>query len=654
MMRNYFGASAWLSAAACVFVFGCSTNESPSTVAATNDSAGASVSGGATSGGGAMSAVAGANNSGGGVLPNGGGNNPTTNGGSPPTNPGGGAGATTPEMGGGPADPMGAGGMAPSGGVGGEVGAPDPGNGIGLYKTFERSIENAKAYSNRFSGVQLDSEFTSPSGKTTKFFGFFDGDGKGGGSMTQGNVWKIRFIPDEVGEWKYSWTWSDGSPGGSDVFNCTKTGAGKGILRPYKANPRWLAYNGTEPVWLKSYYESGHGSIAQPLDWLAKNVYQPMIDRGYNHFQVNWLLSLCCFSQYYHDGPAPSSNDLTLYSQGKASSTMRFDVWEMMERTVSWLNDRSVGLHMFLGFDGSRNSGPAFKSLSADEKDFYVRYVVARLAPYANIAGWSYVWEVPGDRENEELGWARLVMKYDVFNHLRTYQDEHPSSNEYKRPEYNFAAIENHGIASSNRDDDRPHWREAWTHHEACKVGYVEGKPVYMIEGNALWRRYWAKKTGANQDDLRQSAWGCATASASFNWAGHAGEDSLVLKGAEGYPFDNAANPYSSSAKEMDILSDVMTKELAFHSMTASDALLSGHDAKTAWCLAEAGKQYLVFAIKGAKFSLELGAGAYTGKWIDTKSGEATAVPAVMATQGQKVAFSPPSVSTDWALVLKK
>ncbi len=76
------------------------------------------------------------------------------------------------------------------------------------------------------------------------------------------------------------------------------------MLQPYAKNPRWFAYNGTEPVWIKSYYETGHGSIAQPFDWITANVYQPLLDRGYNHLQVNWLLSLCCFGQYYNDGPS--------------------------------------------------------------------------------------------------------------------------------------------------------------------------------------------------------------------------------------------------------------------------------------------------------------------------------------------------------------
>jgi hypothetical protein len=90
-----------------------------------------------------------------------------------------------------------------------------------------------------------------------------------------------------------------------------------------------------------------------------------------------------------------------------------------------------------------------------------------------------------------------LVKKYDVFDHLRTYEDEFPRENYYHLPEYNFAAVENHRIAGPTRDIERHLLREAWTHHMACLVGYV-GKPVFMSEGNALWRRYWQQRTDAS------------------------------------------------------------------------------------------------------------------------------------------------------------
>ena len=526
---------------------------------------------------------------------------------------------------------------------------------IGIYRTFERSIENNNAYSNKFNDVELKCTYISPSGDSTEFFGFFDGDGAGGGDLTAGNVWKIRFLPDEVGEWKYRWEWSDATAGGEGTFICDSSNAGKGILRSYKDNPRWFAYNGTDPVWLKSYYESGHGAIAQPFDWITANVYQPMLDRGYNHFQVNWLLSLCCFGQYYHDGPAMSTQDLLLYESGKASSTMRLDVWQMMEQHVEWLNERNVGLHMFLGFDGDKNGTSSWDDLSETEKDFYVRYVVARLAPYANIAGWSFVWEVPGDRLTHELGWAKLVQKYDVFDHLRTYQDEKPIRHEYKRPEYNFAAIENHYIFSEDRNTDRPYWKEAWTHHYACLAGYVPGKPVYMIEGNALWRRFWGERTGATRDDLRQSAWACATAGASFNWCGHQGEGDLKAFGHEGLPFFGDVNEYASSALQIDILSDIMTKEIVFYQMNPSDSLLSEYDSLAVWCLSELGEQYLVFSKKGSPFKLQLSAGEYkSNQWVSTITGAGKEVPAFTASENEIVTFTAPDTTIDWVLLLRK
>lgn len=526
---------------------------------------------------------------------------------------------------------------------------------VGLFRTFEQSIANTSTYSNKFTDVELSCTFTAPSGKITAFYGFFDGDGQGGGDAQNGTIWKIRFMPNEPGQWTYEWKWSDQTKGGKGSFTCDTINAGKGILQAYGENPRWLAYNGTEPIWLKSYYESGHGSIAQPFDWITSKIYQPMIDRGYNHLMVNWLLSLCCFTQIYNDGPAPSTQDLTLYEDGKASSTMRLDVWQMMEKHVSWLNDRNIGLHMFLGFDGSKNDGPKWTSLSDSEKDFYVRYVVSRLAPYANIAGWGYVWEVPGDREDEELGWARLVQKYDIFNHLLTYEDEHPVKNEFQRPEYNFAAVENHSIFSEDRDLDRPHWREPWTHHDACLAGYVPGKPVYMIEGNSLWRRYWQKRTKATQDEMRQSAWACVTAGASFNWCGQAGEDSLVAFGPEGLPFFGDDNIYASSACEMDLLADVMNKELRFYSMNPSDDLLSEHDKKQVWCLSEPGVQYLVFACNGNSFSLRINKGNYTRNiWLNAKNGEKIAIDPLLVEAEKLVQFTPPDNITDWVLLVRQ
>ncbi|MGE4587855.1 MAG: DUF5060 domain-containing protein [Mangrovibacterium sp.] len=520
------------------------------------------------------------------------------------------------------------------------------------YRLFETSVENKNRYENRFTDVNLLVQYQAPSGRIINFTGFYDGDGTGKGDARNGDVWKMRFMPDEAGEWSYTYRWSDGTPGGRGNFTCTEQGAGKGILQAYALNPHWFAYNGTEPVWLKSYYETGHGSLGQDFDWITEHVYRPLARHGYNHLQVNWLLSLCCFGQYYLDGPEPETMNLALYQEGRLTESMNLDVWKRMEQHLGWLNEHDMGVHMFLGVDGSRNDGPAWEKLSPEEQRFFVRYLVARLAPYANLAGWNFVWEVPGDRESHELGFARLVREYDVFNHLCTYEDEFPRENHYQLPEYSFAAVENHRIAAPVKNQERHLWREAWTHHMACLLGY-QGKPVFMSEGNALWRRYWHERSGATQDDLRRSAWGCVTAGASFTWNGHEKEYELYAGGPSGLPFSKE-NPFLESERYIRILSGVMQEEVDFFRMLPHDDLLTGHNGLEVYALAEPGSQYLVFAPAGNVFGLQLEQGRYTNYWMDTKTGEKQALSPIEIPGGTQIRrFSPPSCTTDWVLILR-
>jgi hypothetical protein len=525
-----------------------------------------------------------------------------------------------------------------------------------LYRVFERSIVNNNTYTNKFIDVDLTCKYTSPSGKIIDFYGFYDGDGKGGGNLTTGNIWKIRFMPNELGEWKYTWKWSDSTSGGEGSFICDSIDKGKGILRAYKDNPRWFAYNGTEPVFLKSYYESSMRPFQQPWDYMQK-YYQAYLDNGYNHFQVNWLLPTVS-GENIADCAYPSNNDAIYAEKGKASTTMNLAVWNKMETLLSWLNGKNITLFPFLGFDGGRNSLPqAWASLSASEQDFFARYVVARIAPYAIIT-WNYVWEVEGGTENGELGCMRLVKKYDVFDHLRTYQDEKPKVNHFDLPEYSFAGIENHSIQDGvTRDVEN--WWTPWSHHEASLVGYVSGKPIYMVEGNALWRRYWEamlvtkSSHTMTQAEVREAAWGCTMAAGSFTWCGHT---ALTLKNSTGLPFyDNLSNPWRPAAKAIDLLTDIMNKEVTFYRLTPQDSLLSGHNSHSVWCLAETGKQYMVFSISGQAFNLKLAAGGYTmNKWLNTVTGASVEVPAHTAVANEIVSFTPPDTSTDWLLLIRK
>ena len=73
---------------------------------------------------------------------------------------------------------------------------PFPGESCGRSRALgnARVLRQGRARgANPFRDAALVGEFTSPSGKTTVIDGFYDGD----------ETWRLRFAPDEEGEWSY-------------------------------------------------------------------------------------------------------------------------------------------------------------------------------------------------------------------------------------------------------------------------------------------------------------------------------------------------------------------------------------------------------------------------------------------------------------------
>src|SRR4030042_1894514 len=69
---------------------------------------------------------------------------------------------------------------------------------VGLYEKFELCIDLKATYANPFDPDEIDlwAEFTSPSGKVWKIWGFYN--------PSQGTgLWMVRFTPTEKGAWQY-------------------------------------------------------------------------------------------------------------------------------------------------------------------------------------------------------------------------------------------------------------------------------------------------------------------------------------------------------------------------------------------------------------------------------------------------------------------
>jgi hypothetical protein len=121
---------------------------------------------------------------------------------------------------------------------------------IPLYQCFEQTFDSARAYGNPAQDAALGVTFTAPSGKNVDVDGFWDG----------GNVWRVRFRPDEAGEWSFTTACSDPADAGlhdrTGAFRATGASGGDSPFQRHgplrlSDDRRHLAHaNGTPFLWL--------------------------------------------------------------------------------------------------------------------------------------------------------------------------------------------------------------------------------------------------------------------------------------------------------------------------------------------------------------------------------------------------------------------
>ncbi|MEZ6045591.1 MAG: DUF5060 domain-containing protein [Planctomycetaceae bacterium] len=152
---------------------------------------------------------------------------------------------------------------------------------------------------NPFLDYRLQVTFTSPSGKTHHVPGYFDGDGNG---APEGNRWRVKFSPDETGEWNYQASFRTGKDVAIDLK--AESGAATafdGASGPFTVTPQpetappfyrqgRLNYVGEHyykfadgPYWLK-------GGTDSPEDFLAYDGFSntKKADHRYENHLQDW------------------------------------------------------------------------------------------------------------------------------------------------------------------------------------------------------------------------------------------------------------------------------------------------------------------------------------------------------------------------------
>ncbi len=263
----------------------------------------------------------------------------------------------------------------------GDEETPDPApKQVSLYDVFEQTVTNRKSYSNPFDykRIELQTRIVAPSGLNYEYFGFFDGDGKGG---QNGPIWRFRFMPNETGLWSYTYRWTDGTPGGKGTFLVSDKAKLPGPLKVARDNPWFFEDARGNPFHAQPYDLHHVGPVLFSVSWNnAAAKYSEVIDKqmlpyGYNMSMVD----------------SPSSTGTTPnWWQDNVKTKFDISVWRNYERILAHALKKRIYLFPF--------DGAVSQSNVSQLSDQLLRYYVARFGAFASYMAfnltreWEDVW----------------------------------------------------------------------------------------------------------------------------------------------------------------------------------------------------------------------------------------------------------------------
>ena len=485
---------------------------------------------------------------------------------------------------------------------------------VPLWGRFETQVENTKSYSNPFKDVELNATFTSPSGKAVDFFAYFDGDGRGGQT---GNIWKLRFMPDETGTWSYACWFSDGALGKRGEFTCVDQGDKPGPLR---VEGLWLRFADGKRFYPRSYYFS-EAFCGKSPHW------EETIDMLFGGQRT---FNFCCTTFWQGQLLAQKGWNNIEYNgfypiQDGDYTRLGLRSWRHVDEVVERLESRGVVWFNFDGFVPNVGGEMGRQRTDFETQKVYIRNVVARLAPYWNIT-WNIAFEWREFLSAEQV--RRLVdftKKIDPWDHPVTVHDQ--------------------GVCKTAEE------LVGELHVDFVTLQYDAGKCGDAVTANGFVQQYngrtpvyaqevcWEADSKLDGEQVRKGAWGVTLAGGLLNYAEMF--DGPNQGRPENYG-DGKAIPY------LEIMLDFM-QSLPYQQMIPHNELVN----EECICFVEPGSHYVCYAPKGGTIELDLSgvSGDFSGQWLDPRDGGKQSAATVES--GGKRVFRCPD-GNDWVLYLHR
>jgi len=324
------------------------------------------------------------------------------------------------------------------------------------------------ATDNPFVDVRLSARFRYQH-REVEADGFYDG----------GGIYKIRFMPDEIGEWTYS-TYSNAKAldGATGKFTAVTPAVGNHGPVHVRYTTHFAYDDGTPyvPIGTTCYAWTHQG------DRIEEQTLETLRTAPFNKMRM------CIFPKSY----AYNANEPVYYpfprdADGKNDYT-RFnpEFFRHLERRIGELETMGIEADLILFHPYDRWG---YASMPAEVNDRYLRYTVARLAAYRNV-WWSLANEWDLVKSKTVADWDRsfrIVQESDPYQHLRSI---HHSNVMYDHAKPWVTHVSIQGSDLENAREYVARYRKPVIYDE-CKYEGNIPKRWGNISAQELVRRFW-------------------------------------------------------------------------------------------------------------------------------------------------------------------
>ncbi len=528
------------------------------------------------------------------------------------------------------------------------------------WNMHEFAATGSSQVGNPFRDAMLVGEFTSPSGKKKIIDGFYDGD----------NTWRLRFVPDEEGEWNYQLRGEGVEILQHGKINCTRP-VGHGFIHIHPQNPFSFAKDDGAPFFPMGDTCYGLHDDSPITKELRAAYLKTRRSQNFNFVRMS------AGGSYDRAQKEPA-----YWAWGGTAQTPDLDrfnpvFFHSLDKLLLQMRECGMNAELILmNFYRPPFTDP--KTWTPERERLWLHYLLARYSAFDNIFMWTIANEYETHPDGkyrldvpEDVDWvkstARFIKKNDPYNHPVTVHPVVSSSTTGQSPRDSITQPwqiggfygDEKAIDVLSQQTGKSGDGVTWNEKLQCKVGddpnlvaslqadLRYGKPVLNTENGYEYLRGFptGKRQVHHTDMVRRNSWRIVCGGGYF-----AAGFRSTLGHSDAWNRIDAPNHYSFILKSEGAAPQLGYLYQFFNALSYWKMRPFERVSGNVVALAEKGKTYVVFFPHGGKASLDLtGTGKMQMKWFNPRTGK-FGKPAIIKGGSDQKLKAPDN--NDWTLLL--